>query len=197
MVGLESVARKRTRGFSLGMGQRLGIAAALLGDPEVLILDEPVNGLDTEGIRWMRDLMKGLVAEGRTVFLSSHLMSEMELTADRLIVIGQGRLIADTTVRDFIQENSHAVTVVRSPQPAKIRTALEAHGAHVVLDPGGGWRVSGPDAATIGDIAHRHGIGLHELSPRYSSLEEVYTQLTYASVDYRGADLVAANTSED
>lgn len=194
IVGLESVARKRTRDFSLGMGQRLGIAAALLGDPEVLILDEPVNGLDTEGIRWMRDLMKGLAAEGRTVFLSSHLMSEMELTADHLIVIGRGRLIADTTVLGFIESNSQAVTVVRSPQAAELRTVLETQGAQVTLDPEGGWRVSGPDAAAIGDLALAHGIGVHELSPRLSSLEEVYTQLTQASVEYRGSDLAAATS---
>jgi ABC-2 type transport system ATP-binding protein len=196
VVGLESVAGKRTRGFSLGMGQRLGIAAALLGDPEVLILDEPVNGLDTEGIRWMRDLMKGLAAEGRTVFLSSHLMSEMEVTADHLIVMGEGRLIADTTVRGFIEANSQAVTVVRSPQAAELRAVLEARGAHMTVDPEGGWRVSGPDAATIGDIAHAHGIGLHELSPRLSSLEDVYVQLTRPSVQYRGSDLVAATSAD-
>jgi ABC-2 type transport system ATP-binding protein len=138
LVGLAQVARRRVRGFSLGMAQRLGIAAALLGDPGVLIFDEPVNGLDTEGIRWIRNLMKGLAAEGRTVLVSSHLMSEMELTADHLIVVGQGRLLADTTMQDFIQRNSQATTVVRSPQWEQLRVVLEGRGAGVQPDLGGG-----------------------------------------------------------
>ncbi|MFI2312055.1 multidrug ABC transporter ATP-binding protein [Streptomyces sp. CB00072] len=186
LVGLpEETARRRTKGFSLGMGQRLGIAAALIGDPEVLILDEPVNGLDTEGIRWIRGLMKSLAAEGRTVFLSSHLMSEMELTADHIVVIGQGRLIADTPMRDFIETNSRAHTVVRSPEPERLRTLLEAAGAHVRLDARGGWRVDGPDAPAIGDLARDHGVAVHELTPAHSSLEEVYTTLSRSSVEYR------------
>jgi len=148
----------------------LGIASALLGDPGVLILDEPVNGLDTEGIRWIRDLLKARAAEGRTILLSSHLMSEMELTADHLIVIGRGRLIADTTMRDFIVRNSQAVTLVRSPQADKLKLMLEGKGAEVALDPGGGWRVGGPDAATIGDLAAAHDINLHELTLLLSSL---------------------------
>lgn len=196
VVGLAQVAGKRTIGFSLGMAQRLGIAAALLGDPEVLILDEPVNGLDTEGIRWIRDLLKGLAGEGRTVFLSSHLMSEMELTADHLVVIGGGRLIADMTMADFIERNSQAVTVVRTPQVAELRAVLQAAGAQVEQDAKGGWRVSGPDAATIGDLARRHDIGLHELSPRLSSLEEVYTQMTQSSVDYRAGSLDGLQPSD-
>ncbi|MFE7864991.1 ATP-binding cassette domain-containing protein, partial [Streptomyces bacillaris] len=154
LVGLPAAtARRRTKGFSLGMGQRLGIAAALIGDPEVLILDEPVNGLDTEGIRWIRELMKSLAAQGRTVFLSSHLMSEMELTADHLIVIGQGRLIADTTMCDFIETNSRAHTLVRSPEPDRLRTLLEASGAQVRPGATGGGHVDGPVAATLGDLA--------------------------------------------
>ncbi|MEV7844503.1 ATP-binding cassette domain-containing protein [Streptomyces cyaneofuscatus] len=186
LVGLPAAtARGRAKGFSLGMGQRLGIAAALIGDPEVLILDEPVNGLDTEGIRWIRELMKSLAAEGRTVFLSSHLMSEMELTADHLIVIGRGRLIADTTMRDFIETNSRAHTLVRTPQPEKLRALLEATGAQVRLDATGGWRVDGPDAATIGNLARDHGLALHELTSTHSSLEEVYTALSQSSVEYR------------
>ncbi|MCX4505360.1 MULTISPECIES: ATP-binding cassette domain-containing protein [Streptomyces] len=186
LVGLpEETARRRTKGFSLGMGQRLGIAAALIGDPEVLILDEPVNGLDTEGIRWIRGLMKSLAAEGRTVFLSSHLMSEMELTADHIVVIGQGRLIADTPMRDFIETNSRAHTLVRSPEPERLRTLLEAAGAHVRLDARGGWRVDGPDAPAIGDLARDHGVAVHELTPAHSSLEEVYTTLSRSSVEYR------------
>jgi ABC-2 type transport system ATP-binding protein len=188
MVGLTSVAAKRTKGFSLGMGQRLGIAAALLGDPEVLLLDEPVNGLDTEGIRWIRDLMKRLAAEGRTILLSSHLMSEMELTADHLIVIGQGRLIADTSMREFIEHNSQSLTIVRSPEIDRLREALERSGGSVRPHPEGGWAVSGHGAATIGDIASAQGITLHELTPRFSSLEEVYTQMTKTSVEYRGTE---------
>ncbi|MFE3405063.1 ATP-binding cassette domain-containing protein [Streptomyces anulatus] len=189
LVGLpEETARRRTKGFSLGMGQRLGIAAALIGDPEVLILDEPVNGLDTEGIRWIRGLMKSLAAEGRTVFLSSHLMSEMELTADHIVVIGQGRLLADTTMRDFIETNSRAHTLVRSPEPERLRTLLEAAGAHVRLDARGGWRVDGPDAPAIGDLARDHGVAVHELTPAHSSLEEVYTTLSRSSVEYRAED---------
>jgi ABC-2 type transport system ATP-binding protein len=185
LVGLPpGTARQRVRGFSLGMGQRLGIAAALLGDPGVLILDEPVNGLDTEGIRWIRDLLKSLAAEGRTVFLSSHLMSEMELTADHLIVIGRGRLLADTTMRDFIETNSRPHTLVRSPEPERLRALLEAAGATVRLEPRGGWQVDGPDAAAIGDLAREYGVAVHELTPVYSSLEEVYTELAQHSVQY-------------
>ncbi|NGO72237.1 ABC transporter ATP-binding protein [Streptomyces boncukensis] len=185
-VGLPpDTARKRVKGFSLGMGQRLGIAAALLGDPEVLILDEPVNGLDTEGIRWIRELMRSLAAEGRTVFLSSHLMSEMELTADHLIVIGKGRLMADTTMRAFIESHSGAHTLVRSPQPEELRALLEAAGARVHVTPRGGWRVEGPDAGTIGDLAREHGLALHELTPAHASLEEVYTALAQDEAEYR------------
>ena len=199
IVGLSDVAGRRAGGFSLGMSQRLGIGAALLGDPPVLLFDEPVNGLDTEGIRWIRYLMKGLAAEGRTVFVSSHLMSEMELTADRLIVIGRGRLIADTTVREFIDRNSQQVTLVRTPHVAHLRSVLEKVGAGVELDPTGGWRVAGPDAAAIGDLALANGIGLHELTPLRSSLEDVYTRLTDTSVEYRAnpADSDTSHRNEE
>jgi ABC-2 type transport system ATP-binding protein len=188
IVGLSDVAGRAAGGFSLGMSQRLGIAAALLGDPAVLLFDEPVNGLDTEGIRWFRNLMRDLADEGRTVFVSSHLMSEMELTADRLIVIGRGRLIADTTVAEFIDANSHQVTLVRSPQRQRLRSVLEQAGAGVELDSGGGWRVTGPDSAAIGDLALINGIGVHELTPLRSSLEDVYTRLTDDSVEYRAGE---------
>ena len=184
-VGLTAVAGKRTRGFSLGMHQRLGIAAALLGDPGVLLFDEPVNGLDTEGIRWIRDLMKQLAAEGRTVFVSSHLMSEMELTADHLIVLGQGRLIADTSMRDFIERNSQGFTVVRSPQIDKLLAVLTGGGGQVRRGQDGAWRVNGLSAAAIGDLAAAHQVSLHELSPRFGTLEEVFTRMTQSSVEYR------------
>ncbi|MGW3645438.1 ABC transporter ATP-binding protein [Streptomyces sp. NPDC000878] len=185
LTGLTEVAGRRVKGFSLGMGQRLGIAAALLGDPEVLILDEPVNGLDTEGVRWIRTLLKSLSAQGRTVFLSSHLMSEMELTADHLIVIGRGRLLADTSVRDFIEANSRAHVLVRSPEPGRLRDLMEARGATVRPDARGGWRVDGLDAAAIGDLARDHSLAVHELAPAHSSLEEVYTTLSRDSTEYR------------
>jgi len=192
LTGLQDVAGRRAGGFSLGMGQRLGIGAALLGDPSVLLLDEPVNGLDTDGIRWIRTLMKDLAAEGRTVFLSSHLMSEMELTADRLVVIGRGRLVAETTVARFIDDNSQASTLVRSPQAAELRAALERTGASVEADPGGGWRVTGTPAESIGDLALAGGIALHELRPLRSSLEDVYSRLTDTSVDYRATEAMEA-----
>jgi ABC-2 type transport system ATP-binding protein len=185
LVGLAAVAGRRVKGFSLGMMQRLGIASALLGDPSVLIFDEPVNGLDTEGIRWIRDLMRSMAGEGRTVFVSSHLMSEMELTADQLIVIGQGRLLADTTMRDFIRRNSRAATLVRSPQWKQLRAVLEGPGVGVQPESQGRWRVTGLDAAAVGDIAARHRIHLHELSPRLASLEDVYMQMTNQSVEHR------------
>ncbi|MCF2531029.1 ABC transporter ATP-binding protein [Yinghuangia soli] len=186
MVGITAVAKKRTGGFSLGMGQRLGIASALLGDPGILMFDEPVNGLDPEGILWIRNLMKALAAEGRTVFVSSHLMSEMEVTADHLIVIGQGRLIADTTMRDFIERNSQAYTVVRSPQAEQLAGLVTAKGGTVAPDgDSGALRVTGPEPAAIGDLAAEHGIALHELSPRFATLEEVYMRLTQDSVEYR------------
>jgi ABC-2 type transport system ATP-binding protein len=185
LVGLANVARMRVKGFSLGMAQRLGIAAALLGDPGVLVFDEPVNGLDTEGIRWARLFMRELAAEGRAVLVSSHLMSEMELTADHLIVIGRGRLLADTAMREFIERNSQAVTVVRSPQWERLRPLLEGRGARIGSDPEGGWRVGGLDSGVIGDLAARYRINLHELSPRFSSLEEVYMRMTGDVVEYR------------
>ncbi|WP_436789714.1 ABC transporter ATP-binding protein [Yinghuangia sp. YIM S10712] len=187
-VGLTTVAGKRTKSLSLGMAQRLGLAAALLGNPRVLILDEPVNGLDTEGIRWLRDLLKSLAAEGRTVLLSSHLMSEMELTADHLIVIGRGRLIADTSMRAFIEAHSGGATFVRTSDAdaGRLRGALEAQGATVRLHARGGWRVDGVDAARIGETARAQDIAVHELTPLLSSLEDVYTRMTRSAVEYRG-----------
>lgn len=189
LVGLADAAGQRAGGFSLGMGQRLGIAGALLGDPPVLVLDEPVNGLDTEGIRWIRHLMKRLAAEGRTVFVSSHLMSEMELTADHVVVIGRGRLIADMGMADLIATHAPPTTFVRSPEGTGLRRLLDAAGAVTELDAAGGLVVTGPDAAAIGDLAAASGIVLHELRPTRSSLEDVYSELTAASAGYRSEGL--------
>lgn len=191
-VGLTSVADKRVGKFSLGMSQRLGIASALLGDPEVLLFDEPINGLDPEGILWVRNLLKGLAGEGRTIFVSSHLMSEMALTATDLVVIGRGRLIADTTVSEFISSNTVATVLVRSPEEDRLADALERE-----LGPGtvrrgeaGGLLVTGATAARIGDLAHQRSIALHELSLQQASLEEVFMDLTSEAVDYHGTSSV-------
>jgi ABC-2 type transport system ATP-binding protein len=183
LVGLGSVAHERVRGFSLGMGQRLGIAAALLGDPEVLLLDEPVNGLDPEGIRWVRQLLRGLAAEGRTVLVSSHLMSEMEDTADHLVVLGRGRLLADVSVPELL--GRHAAVRVRSPQAPLLSVALQQAGAHVSLEVGGALRVEGLGAAAVGDVAFSAGVRVHELSPVTTSLEAAYLALTGDEVEYR------------
>jgi ABC-2 type transport system ATP-binding protein len=185
LVGLAGVAGRRVKGFSLGMSQRLGIAAALLGDPGVLVLDEPVNGLDTEGIAWVRGLLRRLAGEGRTVLVSSHLMSEMQLTADHLLVIGQGRLLADVAMEHFIRRNSRPSTLVRSPQWERLRPLLAAGAARVEGDGQGRWRVVGLGPAAVGDVAARHRIELHELTPQHPSLEEVYLRLTGAGVDHR------------
>jgi ABC-2 type transport system ATP-binding protein len=185
VVGLASVAHKRAGTFSLGMGQRLGIAAALLGDPSVLLFDEPINGLDPEGIRWVRNLLKGLGNEGRTVFVSSHLMSEMALTADHLVVIGRGRLIAEMPVDAFIAQSSQQFVRVRTPQPNEFGDAMRASGATVVHEDDGALSVAGLNAQEIGDIAFQQTLALHELSPQLASLEEAFMELTRDSVDYR------------
>jgi ABC-2 type transport system ATP-binding protein len=187
-VGLAGVARKRVGGFSLGMKQRLGIAAALLGDPAVLIFDEPVNGLDPEGIRWVRGLFRGLAAEGRTVLVSSHLMSEMENTADHLIVIGRGRLIADTPASAFVAQGAQDHVVVRTPAVRSLTAALATVGATVQPGPDGLLEVTGLTGAEIGDLALARGIALHELAPRRASLEEAFMELTADSVDYLAGD---------
>jgi ABC-2 type transport system ATP-binding protein len=171
------------------MGQRLGIAAALLGDPSVVMLDEPVNGLDPEGIHWMRSLLKGLAADGRTVFVSSHLMSEMSLTADHLIVIGRGRIIADTSTSEFVQAASGNVVRVRSPQAAQLRGLLVAPEVTVeALDPGS-LEVRGLTAAQIGNVAAANGIALHELTPQQASLEEAFMDLTREEIEFKAAEL--------
>jgi len=184
LVGLGEVARKRSKGFSLGMGQRLGIAAALLGDPAILMFDEPVNGLDPEGILWIRNLMKTLAAEGRTIFVSSHLMSEMENTADHLLVIGRGRLISDCTVAEFIAANSRQSVRVRTPQPAALATVLATAGGTVREDGDGLMIVQGLDVAAVGDLAFENGVRLHELAPAQASLEQAFMELTASSVQF-------------
>ncbi|MFF3960869.1 ABC transporter ATP-binding protein [Streptomyces griseorubiginosus] len=183
-VGLTAVAKKKAKGFSLGMGQRLGIAGALLGDPRILMFDEPVNGLDPEGIHWIRNLMKSLAAQGRTVFVSSHLMSEMALTADHLVVIGQGRLLADTSMADFIAQNSRSYVRIRTPQRERLLDVLHAAGVTVVETGNGTLEVDGGKSEQIGELAAQHQIVLHELSPQQASLEEAFMQLTAESVEY-------------
>jgi ABC-2 type transport system ATP-binding protein len=184
LVGLSEVARKRSKGFSLGMSQRLGIAATLLGDPQVLMFDEPVNGLDPEGILWIRNLMKALATEGRTVFVSSHLMSEMENTADHLIVIGKGRLIADCTMAEFIARSSGAAVRVRTPSPDQLVLALTEKGGTAATDVDGALLVRGMTTEAVGDTAFEQGIRLHELSVMRASLEEAYMEVTADSVEY-------------
>ncbi|GHH90419.1 ABC transporter ATP-binding protein [Streptomyces capillispiralis] len=183
-VGLTAVARKKAKGFSLGMSQRLGIAAALLGDPRILMFDEPVNGLDPEGIHWIRTLMKSLAAQGRTVFVSSHLMSEMALTADHLVVIGQGRLLADTSMAEFIEHNSRSYVRVRSPQRERLLDVLHRAGITAVESGNGALEVDGSKAEYIGELAARNQVVLHELSPQQASLEEAFMRLTAESVEY-------------
>lgn len=183
-VGLAGVARRRVGGFSLGMRQRLGIAAALLGDPAVLLFDEPVNGLDPEGVRWVRGLFQRLAAEGRTVLVSSHLMSEMENTADRLVVIGRGELIADETVAAFAARATRQSVTVRTPDPATLTATLTGQGAAVRPDGGGSLTVTGLNAARIGQLAHERHIMLHELATRTASLEEAFMELTAGRADH-------------
>ncbi|HYJ74630.1 MAG TPA: ATP-binding cassette domain-containing protein [Kineosporiaceae bacterium] len=194
LTGLREVAKKRIRGFSLGMSQRLGIAAAMLGDPRVLMFDEPVNGLDPEGIIWIRQFMQTLAARGRTVFVSSHLMSEMSITAEHLIVIGRGKLLADTSTADFIAENSQARTRVRSPQREQLADALVADGGRVT--PVDGYlEVEGMTTDQVGDVAATKGLTIHELFTQRSSLEEAFMEMTRDSVEYH-ADPAAAAAGE-
>jgi ABC-2 type transport system ATP-binding protein len=198
LVGLSEVARKRVGSFSLGMGQRLGVAAALLGDPATVILDEPANGLDPEGIHWIRNLLKRLASEGRTVFLSSHLMSEMAQTADQLIVIGRGRLIADTSVAEFVRRASSDTNVrVRSPQAAELRDALARRDVELQSIEGGLLEVSGLTGEQIGEIALEAQIVISELTPQQASLEEAFMSLTGESVEYRASAGVENEAAEN
>ncbi|MFF4277383.1 ABC transporter ATP-binding protein [Streptomyces kronopolitis] len=201
VVGLQDVAGRRSQGFSLGMGQRLGIAAALLGDPQVLLFDEPVNGLDPEGILWVRNLMKQLASEGRTVFVSSHLMSEMALTAEHLIVIGRGQLLANMSVKDFISANSADFARVRTPDSApeqreKLTAALGEAGGQITPEPDGALRVTGLPLPRISDLAHAAEVRLWELSPHQASLEEAYMRMTQGAVDYRSTADTRAGLQE-
>jgi ABC-2 type transport system ATP-binding protein len=191
LVGMEAVGGRKVGGFSLGMGQRLGIAGALLGDPPVLMFDEPLNGLDPEGIVWIRQLMQHLAGEGRTVFVSSHLMNEMAVTANHLIVIGQGKLLRDEGVSEFVEANSEHWVLVRSPQLDELTLELEAAGAKVKTGADSSIEVAGLDSRQIGDLAAAHGLTLHELATQHASLEDAFMDLTHDSVEYR-ASVVAA-----
>jgi ABC-2 type transport system ATP-binding protein len=191
MVGLREVAGKRVGGFSLGMGQRLGVAQALLGDPEVVVLDEPVNGLDPEGVLWIRNLLKALAADGRTVFVSSHLMSEMAQTATRLIVVGRGRLIADTTVEEFVARASGSSVTVRTPEAARLRDLLLGPDVTVTSEQADVLHVQGLNTEQIGTVAWRAHVPVFELALHQASLEQAFMQLTEDSVEYRSADASA------
>jgi ABC-2 type transport system ATP-binding protein len=193
LVGLSDVASKRTKGFSLGMGQRLGIAAALLGDPPIIVLDEPTNGLDPEGIVWVRNLLKHLAAQGRTVLVSSHLMSEMALTADHLIVIGRGHLIADVSVAEFTHRATTGSGVhVRTPNPDRLANLLAGPSTTIALGEHGRLDVVGLTSGQIGDIAAANGISIHELIPQRASLEEAFMEMTKDSVEYRSTTETSA-----
>jgi ABC-2 type transport system ATP-binding protein len=185
LVGLTTVAGKRAGGYSLGMGQRLGIAAALLGDPSVLLFDEPVNGLDPEGIQWVRELLRSLAKQGKTVFVSSHLMSEMALTADHVIVIGRGRLLEDADIETMVAKAGTSVAV-RSPDATRLADAVREAGGHVVVDDDGALIVTELGAPQIGELAAAHGLVLHELAPQNASLEEAFMALTREHVEFGG-----------
>ena len=195
LVGLTEVARKRAGAFSLGMGQRLGIASALLGDPGTLILDEPVNGLDPDGILWIRNLLKDLAAQGRTVLVSSHLMSEMSLTADHLIVIGKGKLIADLPIAELIASSSRATVRVRTPQSIELQRLITVAGFVATTSTAGLLEVTGLTAEQIGDLALAHHIPIHELTPQQASLEEAFMELTSESVEYHGGTTIGETSA--
>jgi ABC-2 type transport system ATP-binding protein len=185
IAGIDQIARRRVRGFSLGMKQRLGIAGALLGDPAVLIFDEPVNGLDPDGIHWIRGLLSSLAREGRTVFVASHLMSEMAITADRVIIIGRGKLLADTSVAELVRSSSVGDVLVRSPRASDLARLLTGQEARVSAESDDALAVSGLDAPTISEIAAAHGIAVYELTIRQASLEAAYMKLAESSAEYR------------
>jgi ABC-2 type transport system ATP-binding protein len=184
LVGLETVARKKPKSFSLGMGQRLGLAAALLGEPDMLLLDEPANGLDPQGINWLRDFLKAYAAHGRTVLASSHLLAEMQLMADHLIVIGRGRLLADTSIADFVAQSSHTSIVVRSPEAARLAELLTARGATVIAEGDGRLSLTGPTQEQVGDLAFAEQVPIHELTTRTATLEEAFLEATAGSQEF-------------
>ncbi|TYL50464.1 ABC transporter ATP-binding protein [Agromyces mariniharenae] len=192
LTGMEAVANRRVGTYSMGMAQRLGLAAALLGDPHTIMLDEPINGLDPDGIVWVRHFLRGLAAEGRTVFLSSHLMSEMAQTADHLVVIGRGRLIADAPIAELLDGVGETRVVVRTPDADRLAPALAGRGVTVTSVAAGELEVTGIDAAEIAAIARDHDVLLHELTTRTASLEEAYLSLTDAAVDYQAVPAAAA-----
>ena len=196
MTGLDAVARRKVGGFSLGMGQRLGIAAAIIGDPRTLILDEPVNGLDPEGVLWVRNLVRYLASEGRTVFLSSHLMSEMALTADHLLVIGRGRIITQGPTADVIAQATQETVRVVSPHATQIATLLQGPEVTVTSDEPGVLKIIGATTVQVGDLAAANGLTLHELTPVHGSLEEAYMTLTQDSVEYHSSEVPAELTQE-
>ncbi|MEV7237158.1 ATP-binding cassette domain-containing protein [Streptomyces sp. NPDC051020] len=197
MTGLAEVDRRRVGGFSLGMKQRLGIAVALLGNPPALMLDEPVNGLDPEGVLWIRTLMRSLAAEGRTVFVSSHLMSEMALTADHLVIVGGGRLITDISTEEFIRGSARGAVLVRTADSATLTRLLTAHGAQVTPEPDGVLAVAGLQPQDIGDLAAANRLTIHELSTRQASLEEAFMDITAASVQYRAGATAGTSRRKD
>jgi ABC-2 type transport system ATP-binding protein len=197
VVGLSEVANRRAGKFSLGMGQRLGIAAAMLGDPEVLLFDEPVNGLDPDGIRWVRTFLKSLAKEGRTVFVSSHLMSEMALTADEVVIIGKGRLIVQVSIDELLTQSSRQSVRVSSPDIAKLRGALDAEGAATSVEDDGSLTVRGKGHKEIGELASRLSVVLYELTPQTESLEEAFMELTDSSIEYRGTNADIANAFKE
>jgi ABC-2 type transport system ATP-binding protein len=195
LTGLGGAAHRRVREYSLGMKQRLGIAIALIGDPPILVFDEPTNGLDPEGVLWIRGLFKSLAAEGRTVFVSSHLMSEMALTADHLIIIGRGRLLADTPTLAFVEANARRDVLVRAPRAPELTDVLVHAGAQVTATGGGELSVSGLDAPAIAELALAQRLAIYELTPRHASLEEAYLDLTHESVEYRAETTGERGTS--
>ena len=195
VVGLADVASKGAGGFSLGMGQRLGIATALLGDPQTVMLDEPVNGLDPDGIQWIRTLLRELADEGRTVFVSSHLMSEMEMTAEHLIVVGRGKVLADMSMADFIAASSQHAVRVCSPDAVRLHNLLAGPGVTVSSNAPGHLEVSGMPAAQVGEIAAREGLVLHELVDAAPSLEEAFMELTRDAVEYHGSTATNERTA--
>jgi ABC-2 type transport system ATP-binding protein len=184
LVGLAAVAGKKPKGFSLGMGQRLGLAAALLGDPHTLLLDEPANGLDPQGINWLRSFLKSYAGQGRSVLVSSHLLAEMGLMADQLIVIGRGRLLAHQPVSEFISKSARPTVVVRSPRPDELVNLLEGEGAGVTRESDGALTVTGADAVSVGELAAAHGIALHELTTRSATLEQAFLDATVGSQEF-------------